>query len=57
MIVRRTSHHLLVKAVIIYDTSQVSPNIMEYLVMRRLITLMIGIMFVVTKFDKIDKLS
>jgi len=33
VIVRSTSHHLFVEAVIIDDTPQVSPNIMEYMVM------------------------
>jgi hypothetical protein len=33
MVICSTSHHLLVEAVIIDDTSYVSPNIVEYLVM------------------------
>ena len=33
MVVRSTSHHLLVEAIIIHDTPDMSPNIMEYLVM------------------------
>ena len=57
MVVRSTSHHLLVEVVIIHDTPDMSPNIVEYLVMRRTNALVIRIMFVVTKFDKIHKLS
>ena len=55
MVVRRTSHHFLVETVIVYDTPDMSPNIMGDLFMRYVHTLMIQVMFCVTEFDKIDK--
>ena len=55
MIVRCTSHHFFVETIIIHNTSDTSPNITEYLVMCCINTLVIGIMFVVTKFDKVHK--
>ena len=33
MIIGSTSHHLLVETIVIDDTPDMSPNIMEYLVM------------------------
>lgn len=57
MIIGSTSHHLLVKTIIVYDTPDMSPNIMNHLFIRCIHTLMIRVMFSVTKFDKIYKLS
>ena len=33
MIVRRTPHHLFMETIIVHDTSDMSPNIIEYMVM------------------------
>lgn len=57
MIIGSTSHHLLVKTIIVYDTPDMSPNIMNHLFIGCIHTLMIRVMFNVTKFDKIYKLS
>lgn len=57
MIIGSTSHHLLVKTIIVYDAPNVSPNIMNHLFIGCIHTLMIRVMFNITKFDKIYKLS
>lgn len=57
MIIGSTSHHLLVKTIIVYDAPDMSPNIMNHLFIRCIHTLMIRVMFNITKFDKIYKLS
>lgn len=57
MIIGSTSHHLLVKTIIVYDTPDMSPNIMNHLFIGGIHTCMIRVVFSVTKFDKIYKLS
>ena len=57
MIICSTSHHLLVKTIIVYDAPNVSPNIMNHLFIGCIHTLMIRVMLDVTKFNKIYKLS
>ena len=57
MVIGSTSHHFFVETIIVYDAPEMSPDIMNHLFIRYIHTLMIRVMFSVTKFDKVDKLS
>ncbi len=55
MIVCRTPHYLFVETISIYRTSDMSPNIIQYLFIRCIHALVIRVMFNVTKFNEINK--
>ena len=57
MIIGSTSHHLLMETIIVYNAPDMSPNILNHLFIWYIHTLVIRVVFSVTKFDKVDKLS
>ena len=56
MIIGCTSHHIFVNTIRIYDPPEMSPYIVEYLVMFRLHVFYVRVMFNVTKLHKITEL-
>jgi len=50
-----TSHHLFMETVLIDDTPEISPDVMNFFDMFTFLTFLVRIMFVITKFDKVAK--
>ena len=57
MVIRCTPHHIFMKSVIIYDSPDMFPNVIEYLIMIGMYVFSIGVMISVTKLYKVTKLS
>ena len=56
MVIGCTSHHIFVNIVSIYDSPEMSPNIIEYIIMFRLYAFNIRVMFLITKLYKVAEL-
>jgi hypothetical protein len=57
MVIGSTSHHFFMETILVYDPPDMSPNIMDHLFTWGTNTLMVWVMFSVTKFNKITELS